>query len=118
MESQTTNLSIERKRGALERVLQSQTFARSDQLRNFLRYVCEMEMAGRGASINEYLIGVEALGRPEGYSPGEDSSAEKRLPAATHRVRPLVFAFAAGGAFCFAGGHFGMAVASTPEQTS
>jgi len=44
------------KREALERVLISETFARTEQLRQFLRYVCDMEIDGRGAEINEYLI--------------------------------------------------------------
>lgn len=54
---------------ALRRVLESQAFARSEQLKNFLRYVCELEIAGRGGEIKEYSIGVEALGRPTSYSP-------------------------------------------------
>ena len=36
------------KRQALEQVLQSVTFLRASQVRNFLRYICEMELAGRG----------------------------------------------------------------------
>lgn len=38
---------------ALEAVLKSRTFARSDQLQGFLRYICEMELAGRGNEITE-----------------------------------------------------------------
>ena len=38
------------KRAAMEQVLQSATFLRANQVRNFLRYICEMEIAGRGAS--------------------------------------------------------------------
>ena len=63
---------------ALEEVLQSQTFARSDLLKKFLRYVSEMEDAGRGGEITEYSIGTEALGRPVTYSPAEDSSVRGR----------------------------------------
>src|SRR4030095_7677226 len=61
------SLTSEQKRSALESVLHSQTFARSDQLRSFLKYVCETEMAGRGQALTEYLIGIEALGRPSSY---------------------------------------------------
>lgn len=71
-------LSLEQKQAALAEVLRSQTFARSDQLKSFLKFVCEKEMAGDGESINEYLIGVEALGRPRSYSPGEDSTVRNR----------------------------------------
>ena len=63
---------------ALDEVLQSQTFARSDLLKKFLRYVAEMEDAGRGGEITEYSIGTEALGRPVTYSPAEDSSVRGR----------------------------------------
>jgi hypothetical protein len=66
------------KRQALEQVLQSVTFLRANQVRNFLRYICEMEFAGRGATLHEYLIGVEALGRPTAYSTDEDSSVRRR----------------------------------------
>src|SRR5262245_25407509 len=37
-----------------------------------------MEIAGRGEQLSEYLIGVEALGRPNGYSPGEDPVVRRR----------------------------------------
>jgi hypothetical protein len=66
------------KREATERVLNSETFARSEQLRRFLQYVCEMEIDGRGCELNEYMIGVDVLHRPKGYSPGNDSSVRSR----------------------------------------
>lgn len=72
------SLTTEQKRAALEAVLHSQTFARADQLRCLLKYVCEMEMAGRGQELTEYVIGIEALGRPAGYSPGDDSAVRTR----------------------------------------
>ena len=49
----------EHKRAALEAVLQSHTFARTDQLKCFLKYVCEMEMSGRGHELTEYLIELQ-----------------------------------------------------------
>ena len=69
--------SAEEKRAALDQVLRSLQFERADQLRSFLRYVCEMELAGRGSELNEHLIGVEALGRPPGYSTTDDSSVRR-----------------------------------------
>lgn len=71
-------LKSQEKSQALALVLQSETFARSDLLRKFLRYVCEMEDAGRGSEITEYSIGTEALGRPVTYSPTDDSSVRGR----------------------------------------
>jgi hypothetical protein len=74
----SVSLSKEAKEEELNSVLASTTFARSDQLRSFLRYVCKVEMEGRVEELNEYLVGVEALGRPESYSPADDSSVRSR----------------------------------------
>jgi hypothetical protein len=81
------SLTSEQKRAALESVLHSQTFARTDQLKCFLKYVCEMEMAGRGHELTEYLIGIEALGRPASYSPGDDSAVRTRAFALRKKLQ-------------------------------
>ena len=59
----------QQKQLALNAALDSQTFARADQLKCFLKYVCEMEIAGRGHELTEYRIGVEALGGPFIFHP-------------------------------------------------
>ncbi|HYU77691.1 MAG TPA: hypothetical protein VEK56_01820 [Vicinamibacterales bacterium] len=74
------------KRQALEEVLHSATFVRASQVRNFLRYICEMEFAGRADTLHEYLIGVEALGRPDAYSTDEDSSVRRRAYALRRKL--------------------------------
>jgi hypothetical protein len=74
------------KRLALQEVLQSSTFERSELLKRFLRYVCEMEIAGRLDEINEYTIGIEALGRPASYSPAGDSSVRSRAHAVREKL--------------------------------
>src|SRR5579883_2319233 len=74
----TVNIEADEKRQALNEVLQSAAFFRADQLRNFLRYICEMEIAGRGNELCEALIGVEAFGRPAGYTPAGDGSVRRR----------------------------------------
>lgn len=80
------SVSADDKRAALETVLGSRTFERSEQLRAFLRYICETEFAGRAAEISEYTIGVEALGRPADFSPAEDSSVRNRAHALRKRL--------------------------------
>lgn len=75
----TCDLTVEEKRKAVDQVLGSRTFARSGRIQNLLRFLCEAEIEGRAATLNEYTIGVEALGRPEGYSPIEDSSVRSRV---------------------------------------
>ena len=74
------------KRAALEQVLTSATFVRATQVRNFLRYICEMELAGRAEALHEYLIGVEALGRPTAYSTEDDSSVRRRAYALRQKL--------------------------------
>jgi len=64
-------------RQAVAEVLASETFARSEQLKSFLQYVCDRTLAGHGKEINEYSVAVEALGKPSGFAPGEDSSVRR-----------------------------------------
>src|SRR5581483_5243287 len=71
-------ISDEEKRQAMQRVVASKTFSRSDQLRSFLRYICEAELQGRAQELNEYVLGVSVLGRPASYSPAEDSCVRSR----------------------------------------
>ena len=77
------------KRAALEEVLKSTTFVRASQVRNFLRYICEMEFAGRAAALHEYLIGVEAMGRPTAYSTDDDSSVRRRAYALRQKLEQV-----------------------------
>ncbi len=79
--------SPEQKREALDRILHSQTFARSEQLRAFLAYVCEADLKGDGANLSEYLIGIEVLGRPEGYSTADDASVRTRAHALRRKLQ-------------------------------
>ena len=74
------------KRAAMEEVLQSATFLRASQVRNFLRYICEMELAGRASALHEYLIAVEAMGLPSSYSTDDDSSVRRRAYALRQKL--------------------------------
>ncbi len=75
------------KRSEMERVLRSHTFSRSDQLKRFLQYICEKEIAEKADEINEYSIAVEALGRPADYSPVGDSSVRTRAHALRQKLQ-------------------------------
>jgi hypothetical protein len=77
----------EEKERAFESVLKSRTLARSDQLQGFLRYICELELAGRGHEITEYSIATEALNRPSDYAPGEDSSVRSRAHSLRRKLQ-------------------------------
>lgn len=70
--------SAEEKRAIVDQIVSSQTLGRSDQLKAFLLFVCESEINGQGAYLNEYLIGVQVLGRREGYSTSDDATVRTR----------------------------------------
>jgi hypothetical protein len=62
----------------LEAVLRSPAFERSERLRRFLRFICELSLKGEGSRINEYLIGSEVFQRGADYSPNEDSIVRRQ----------------------------------------
>ncbi|MBS1824835.1 MAG: hypothetical protein JST93_05915 [Acidobacteria bacterium] len=76
----------EQKQEALDAVLASRTFDRSPQLKAFLAYVCEREIEGRAETLSEYVIGVDVLGRPAGYSPAEDAIVRNRAFALRRKL--------------------------------
>src|SRR4029450_12719003 len=79
----------DQKRAAMEQVLKRATFVRASQVRNFLRYICEMELAGSASALHEYLIGVEAMGRPAASPPEDDSSVRRRAYALRRKLQEV-----------------------------
>lgn len=57
---------------ALDRMLASELFRGSPQLGAFLRFVVEAALRGESDRLKGYTIGVEALGRGEGFDPQLD----------------------------------------------
>src|SRR5215475_2454528 len=57
----------------LERILASQTFAKSHRLQDLLRYTVERIKSGRADSIKEYLLAVEVFDRKPSFDPRFDS---------------------------------------------
>src|SRR5215813_13291745 len=82
-----TNVSNEEARQALEIVLRSPTFERSERLQAFLQYVCEMTLKGEASRINEYLIGSEVFQRGPSYSPHEDSVVRHQAHALRRKLQ-------------------------------
>lgn len=72
---------------ACEEAIRSRTLARSQTLVQFLRYICDQELDGRGPEITEYSIATNALHRPAAYSPGEDSSVRSRAHALRRKLQ-------------------------------
>lgn len=57
---------------ALARVLASRTFARSERLRAFLKFIVEMEQVGLGHQLKGYTIGIDVFSRGDDFDPGTD----------------------------------------------
>lgn len=57
----------------VQRVVATPAFTRSVLLSRFLLYICDRKLRGREEEITEFQIGVQALGRPQTYNPGEDN---------------------------------------------
>jgi len=58
----------------LERILESDSLKNSELLKRFLKLVVTKTIKGESAHLKEYVIGVEALGRPIDFNPQTDAS--------------------------------------------
>ena len=79
MKSLSSEVGEIEKREALKRVLASNAFHRTGQLKSLLKYVCEREIEGTGDCLDECTVAVEALGRASSYSPFEDGTVRNRI---------------------------------------
>jgi len=60
-------------RDQVAKVLQSETLRSSEVLRRLLKFLAEKSLSDEADQLKEYTIGVDALGKPEGYDPRQDS---------------------------------------------
>ena len=60
-------------RAELDRILDSRCFHQAGRASDFLRYVVEQTLAGEGARLKGYTIGVEVFGRPPDFDPQSDA---------------------------------------------
>lgn len=72
-------------RDQLARILASEGFRSAQRSSALLRYLVEQTLAGRGESIKEYTVGVDALGRDASFDPRTDPIA--RVEASRLRAR-------------------------------
>ena len=77
---------IEQQREGLDAILRSRTFHRCDQLKRFLKFVCDAEWDGRRQDLTEYEVAVRALGRPPDFNPEFDSSVRTRAHALRQKL--------------------------------
>jgi tetratricopeptide (TPR) repeat protein len=61
-------------RAQLEKILESQQFARSRQLRDLLAFTVSETLDGHADALKEYLIATKVLHRPETYDPCTNSA--------------------------------------------
>lgn len=57
----------------MDRLIKSKTFETSDVHRRLLGYLAEKSLAGEADRLKEYVIGVEAFGKPTTYDTKQDS---------------------------------------------
>jgi hypothetical protein len=88
----TLDTGLTEERAALASVLDSSTFKKSPNLARFLSYICEQYFSGDAQRLKEYSIAVDVFGRPESFTPAEDSIV--RVEA--HRLRKKLRSFYSG----------------------
>lgn len=64
---------LDLKRDALERILNSRTFANRARLRQFLSFVGEAALAGRSAELKEQALAISIFGRQSDQFTGDDN---------------------------------------------
>jgi hypothetical protein len=69
----TTTTEREAHHEVLERVLASETFRRSQRLREFLKYVADHTLAGDSDACSEQAIGERVFGRGVRFNPADDN---------------------------------------------
>lgn len=67
----------------IQAVLSSETFGSSPSSTRLLKYLCSNHFSENRSVLNEYRIGVEALGRPVEFDPSKNSSVRVEV----HRLR-------------------------------
>jgi hypothetical protein len=66
-------LSADVLRAQVDRLVRSKTFEASEVHRHLLQYLAEKTIAGESDRLKEYVIGLEAFGKPPTYDPKHDS---------------------------------------------
>ncbi len=72
-------------RAQLQRIVESETFARSERMRSFLSFTVQQALEGQADRLKEYVIGVEVYRKPETLDPRYDPIV--RVEAARLRAK-------------------------------
>jgi hypothetical protein len=60
-------------RQQIDRLIQSKTFQNSEVHRRLLQYLADRTLSGDADRLKEYIVGLEAFGKPSTYDPKSDS---------------------------------------------
>jgi hypothetical protein len=71
----------------IQTVLTSQAFSEAPLLARLLKFLCDNRFNQNKSSLNEYRIGVEALGRPADFDPAKNSSVRVEMHRLRQRLR-------------------------------
>lgn len=74
-------------RAVLERALHSETFRRSQRLREFLQFVAERTLDGRADEITEHSIGELVFNRKEHFNPQDDNIVRSTARSLRQKLR-------------------------------
>jgi hypothetical protein len=75
------------RRALVKRILASSSFAKSNRLSEFLKYVCALAEKGRFDDIHEQNIGSAVFGRMRDYDPAVDSIVRSHASRLRHRLK-------------------------------
>lgn len=64
---------------ALQRVLASHSFSRSEVIRRILKYIIESSVAGHAKDLKEYTIAIDALNCPNNFDPKADNKVRVQM---------------------------------------
>jgi len=71
----------------IQAVLSSPAFSEAPLLARLLKFLCDNHFNENKSSLNEYRIGVEALGRPADFDPAKNSSVRVEMHRLRQRLR-------------------------------
>ena len=91
----------------LERILKSEALRHSQQHRSLLSYMVHKSIEQRAEELKEYIVGIDALGKPESYNPRRDATVRIQVGRLRARLTeyylsegaqdPIVFDVPKGG---------------------
>jgi hypothetical protein len=113
----TKEIFEDKARAQIQRIIESELFRASGVQRRLFKYLAEKSLAGEAGELKEYVVGVDALGKPESYDPQQDSTV--RIQSSRLRQKLIEYYQTLGQAdpvlIDFPRGHFKLLI--TPRES-